>query len=305
MMKDMIEGVSGKTVRRNLWANLGIYSIIILLAVAAYFFEPDYMAHVPVRIGICAYDSVHVAYTLGAYADYIRKRGGGDISWKYFEQDETPDSCHFYLMTSVQLGSIIDNGRIKLSMAGIASEGCRTRGVVITRSGVTAGDLAGGRFLFSFRDSATGFLSPLKALRDEGVIIGLDSGMVDFAGCRCCDEKVIFGVLFGRYIAGGMSIDKFRLMESMGMFEKGELSILLTGPPVIEIVLASSINVEPWKYRGFTDRLQVITENLPGLLKSSLKVLGIAGFVRIDEKSLDFPDNISNPTTMGAVQNLP
>jgi len=85
---------------RGLWGNILLYTVVILLASAAYFLEPDYMAHVPIRIGISSCDSVFAAPVLERYADLVREKGGGDIRWFYFDEDEYPEGCDFYLMTA-------------------------------------------------------------------------------------------------------------------------------------------------------------------------------------------------------------
>ena len=72
---------------RRIWANILLYAVVILLAAAANFFEPDYMAQVPIRIGISAYDSVFAAPVLERYSDLIMEKGGGDIRWPYFDED--------------------------------------------------------------------------------------------------------------------------------------------------------------------------------------------------------------------------
>ncbi|MBN2185333.1 MAG: PhnD/SsuA/transferrin family substrate-binding protein [Candidatus Krumholzibacteriota bacterium] len=289
-----------------MWSNILLYAVVVLLAAAANFFEPDYMAQVPIRIGISAYDSAFAAPILERYSDLIMEKGGGDIIWRYFGEDEDPAGCDFYLMTSIQARDAVDSGMMKISLAGSATDArSHSFGVVIARGGTRLKDLNGGKFIFTSRYSASGFLSPLSALIDQGVDTGPESEDIFFTGCRSCDEKVVYGVLFGRYSAGGISLDRFRKIESLGGFDSGELSVLLTGPSVQEIFLVASAGIERWKEKGFLDRLPSITEGAPPSLKNDLVSIGIAGFIPADENSLEFLDKYFDRTAAGSIHHFP
>ncbi len=278
-----------------------LYAALIVLAAAASFLEPDYMAQVPVRIGVSAYDSAYAAPVLERFSGLIMEKGGGDVSWIYFDPDEAPEGCDFYLMTSVQARKAVDSGRMRVSLS--ASATCsrdHSVGVVIARAGTEPEDLNGGDFIFPSAISASGFLSPLVALAEGGVDIGPGTENLFFAGCRSCDEKVVYGVLYGRYSAGGISLDSFTKISSIGGFGKDELSVILTGPSVIEIFLVSSSEIEGWKEKGFIDRLPSITEGAPSSLKAGLVSLAIAGFAKADENSLDFLDEFSDRIPAGS-----
>ncbi|MBN2070945.1 MAG: PhnD/SsuA/transferrin family substrate-binding protein [Candidatus Krumholzibacteriota bacterium] len=297
----------GRKGSRVFWINFFLYSIVILLASAAYFLKPDYMAHVPVRIGITACDSVFAAPILDRYSRLVREKGGGDIAWFFFGDDEEPAGCDFYLMTSPQARVAVNSKRMKLSLAACATEArSHSVGVVITRKGTGIDQLSGGKFIFSFRNSASGFLSPLKALADHGIDLDTDSDDIEFTGCRSCDERIVYGVLFGEYVAGGIDLDRFKRIESLGFMKKGEVSILLTGTPVPhEIFLLSSTRIERWKEKRFIDRLPAITAGAPADIKNDLRSIGIAAFIPAGENSLDFLDRFSDSTGTGSDHSIP
>lgn len=282
-----------------------IFAAVIVLAIASLYLEPDYMAHVPVSIGVCALDSSRVSGTLESLADYVREKGGGDISWRYFDSGR-PERCDFYLMTSMQVLPFIEESGMSLSLLVKGPDDLPyTRGVLVTRPGTTDAELAGGRFIFNFPLSASGFLSPLKILVDLGSVTGPVLEGVEFSGCRMCLEEIVFGVLYGRYDAGGLSLERFNYLESIGMFEKGSLVVMRTGLPVTEMVIASDRSVEQWKRIGFTNRLPVIVENAPRPLKRDLERAGIGGFVTSGENALEFFGNFSDSTTAGLIHHLP
>lgn len=280
----------------NMTVTIVIYAVIILLAAAASFLEPDYPAHVPVSVGISAFDSADAAHVLEALAGHVRKKGGGDIRWIYFGESATPTGCDFYILTSVQAYPHMIKGRMKLSLLVCEGGGrCYARGAVITRPGVTTGEIREGNLIFSGRSSAAGFLSPFFALLQEGLVSGTSRERFHFPLCRRCDETVAFGVLAGDFAAGGISLESFRLLESRGLFKEGALEVRYSGMPVAEVVLTADINVESWKYKGFTERLPEIVSGAPPLLRHDLEALGIGNLLRPGSRTPDplgnFPDS--------------
>jgi hypothetical protein len=101
---------------------------------------------------------------------------------------------------------------------------------------------------------------------------------IDFAGARPREERVVFGVLYGAYDAGGISLDHLQSMERSGVLRRGELDVLCEGEALPEIVLA----YDPARYnadrKSFVGRLPGVYDRLPRSLRRELAAVGIAGF---------------------------
>ena len=281
----------------NMPVTIAIYAVIILLAVAASFLEPDYPAHIPVSVGISVFDSADAAHVLEALAGHVREKGGGDIRWVYFGESEAPSGCDFYMLTPIQAYPHMAVRRMKLSLLACEEqERCYARGAVITRPGTTTEEIREGNLIFSARSSPTGFLSPFFALLQEGLVSGKSRERFHFPDCRRCDESVVFGVLAGDFAAGGISLESFRSLESRGLFKEGDLEVRYRGMPVAEMVLTADAGVESWKYRGFTERLPGIVSCAPPLLRHDLESLGIGHFMSPGSRAPDplgnFPDSL-------------
>jgi hypothetical protein len=111
-------------------------------------------------------------------------------------------------------------------------------------------------------------------------------------GCPVCGEAVAFGVLNGRYSAGGISLEELRRLEGNGTIGQGELRVLFTGPALPEIVLVSDTSTEEWKSSGFTGRLFRITENLSDPLAREMARLGMVSFRPPAAGELEMPGSV-------------
>ncbi|MCK4236738.1 MAG: PhnD/SsuA/transferrin family substrate-binding protein [Candidatus Krumholzibacteria bacterium] len=268
-------------------ATVLVFSAIILLAFGALFFGHEDMAHMPISIGVCAFDSARASSALESLADFVREKGGGDIRWNYFGFSKEPSGCDFYLMTSLQASPFISRGELDCSLIATVREGLRySRGAVIVRPGTAGRQIASGKLIFSSAVSATGFLSPYLALKEAGPGFCPNPGDIDFAGHYQDDARVIFGVLFGAYQAGGIDLERFRFLEKRGVIREGELDVLFEGAPLPEVLMANDRSVDSKKVKGFTCRLPAILERMPHSLKANLAELGIAGFAAVRQEDL-------------------
>jgi len=258
------------------WMSLVMLLLLVTLAAAALFLEPDYPAHVPLRIGVCAFDSAAAGPALHSFASSVREQDGGDISWLWLGPEGDPAGCDFYLMTSLQMLSAREKSVMDcLLLSSARIDGSLTMGVVIVREGA---EPDWTRAAFTSSASTTGFISPLTAIAESGVRIQDLSYELLSEGCPVCGEAVAFGVLNGRYGAGGISLEELRRLERSGMIGQGELRVLYTGPALPEIVLVSDPSTEEWKSSGFTGRLSRITENFSASLAREMARLGMISF---------------------------
>ena len=276
-------------------ATLLVFSAIVLLALGALFFKTDDIAHVSISIGVCAFDSARASSTLEAFADFVREKGGGDIEWTYLESWEEPSRCDFYLMASLQASPWMTRGKLDCSLIATITEGVRcSRGALIGKPGVGLQQIAGGRVIFASPVSATGFLSPYRALREAAPGSCPGPERIDFAGRYRNNERVIFGVLFGGYLAGGISLNSYRLFKRRGIVSEDELEVLLEGAPMVEIVLANDRSIESAKLRGFAKKLPKILGKMSRSQKDDLADLGIACFALPRQEELVFLEKLSS-----------
>jgi hypothetical protein len=256
--------------------SLGVLLFLVALAAAAFFLEPDYPAHVPLRIGVCAFDSGAASPVLSSFASSIREQDGGDITWVWLGSGGEPVDCDFYLMTMLQLISSAEHSVMEpLLLSTSRRDGSLSPGAVVVRRG---NEPDWSRTAFTSAFSATGFISPLAAIAEGGVRLSEVSYENLSGDCPVCGEAVAYGVLYGRYGAGGMSLDEIRRMEGSGRLDPGELSVLFIGPELPEVILTSDPATEDWKTRGFARRLPRIAERLSDPLRRDLSRLGMAAF---------------------------
>jgi hypothetical protein len=260
------------------WTSLGMLLILVVIAAGALFLDPDYPAHVPLRIGVCAFDSALAGETLLSFSTSVREQGGGDITWVWLGPGGKLSGCDFYLMTYPQMLQGADDEKSRsLLLSSPRKDGSLSMGVVIVRRDK---EPDWSRTVFTSPFSSTGFISPLAAIFGSGQ----GSSEVEFETvsetCPVCGEAVVYGVLLGRYGAGGISLDELRRIEMRGEVDTGALKILYTGPELPEIVLVSDRSTEDWKSRGFARALPRITAELPDPLSREMARLGMAVFRR-------------------------
>ena len=259
------------------WTTVVAFTAMVLLALGAIFLKSDDLAHVPVVIGVSAFDSIRAAPALESLADFCRGKGCGDVRWRYLRAGDEPSGCDFYLMTSLELSPALGRGTLGCALIVSEAEARRySAGAVVVRAGTRQLPPGGGRIIFSSPLSAAGFLSPYRALVKAGYAIPQRDGAVDFAGLVRGDERVVLGVLYGAYDAGGVSEERLRGLEASGCVRPGEIDVLLKGEAYPEVVLASDRAIDSPEQRGFTRRFPGVLKSVPPLLRGELTRLGIA-----------------------------
>jgi hypothetical protein len=285
----------------NRWATVIVFSVIVALAVAALYIKSDDMAHVPVVIGVAAFDSARAAPTLESFAEFCRGKGCGDIRWRYLRPDSDLSGCDFFLTTSLRLSAPL--ARKSLGCALLAAERDAhpySRSAVVVRPGVHSLPASGARIIFTSRFSAAGFLSPYRSLVRSGY--ALSGATIHFADPCPREERVIFGVLYGEYDAGGISLERLRALERSGIVQRGELDVLFEGEAFPEIVLAYAPASYSPDRKDFARRLPGVFERSPRSLRTELAALGIAGFHAPRESDLDLMRKLATliPPEFGA-----
>lgn len=259
------------------WATGIIFSVIIALAAGALFLKTDDMAHTPVVIGVCAFDSLRAGSTLEHFSEFCRARGCGDIRWRYLGPGQKLAGCDFYLTTSLELSAPLARGDLGCALIAAEREAHRfSRSSVLVRAGVTALPARGARVIFGSSRSAAGFLAPYRALERSGY--ALSEASIEFAGSYPGDERVVFGVLYGAYDAGGISLERLQALKKAGIVRDGEIDVLFEGEAFPEIVIAYDPSSYTQDRMSFARHLPGVFGRAPHSLRSELSALGIAGF---------------------------
>jgi len=261
----------------NRWATVIVFSGIVALALGAIFIKSDDPAHIPVIIGVSALDSTRACPALESFAEFCRGKGCGDIRWRFLRPDAALTGCDFYITTSLSLSAPLAKASLGCALIAAEREAHRySRSAVVVRAGVRSLPSSGARVIFTSPRSASGFLAPYRSLERAGY--ALSRAAVDFAGARPREERVVFGVLYGAYDAGGISLEHLQSMERSGVVRRGELDVLFEGEALPEIVLA----YDPARYsadrKSFVRRLPGVFDRSPRSLRRELAAVGIAGF---------------------------
>jgi hypothetical protein len=258
------------------WSTVLIFTVIILIAGGALFIEEDDIAHMPVEIGVYDLDSAVVHRRLEDLARFIRGKGGGDIEWTYMRGGDAPEGCDFYFMSSLRFAPYLEGGKLDCSLIVTMSEGRRySSGVVITKAGRESGGGSGSGVVFTSPFSAAGFLSPYRAIVSSGIDLSPENVRIDFAGT---EERVLFGILFGAYEFGGISLERLRYLEERSMVGENEIEIVMRGEPYPEMVLAAGRGGDERKLNRFRRRFLLLADRMPFDLMKDLNCIGLSGF---------------------------
>jgi hypothetical protein len=268
------------------WGTGLVFSAIIALAVGALFLKADDRAHTPIVIGVCTFDSARAGATLEQFSEFCRAKGCGDIRWRYLRPDQKLTGCDFYITTSLELSAPLSRGELGCAFLAAEREARRySRSSVLVRAGVTALPARGARIIFGSSRSAAGFVAPYRALERSGY--ALSEATIEFAGSYPGDERVVFGVLYGAYDAGGISFERLLALKKAGIVRDGEIDVLCEGEALPEIVIAYDPSSYTQDRIRFARHLPGVFDRVPRSLRSELSALGIAGFYAPRESDLE------------------
>ncbi len=268
------------------WATGIVFSAIVALAAGALFLKTDDMAHTPVVIGVCAFDSARAGSALEQFSEFCRGKGCGDIRWRYLRPDQKLAGCDFYITTALDLSAPLARGDLGCALIAAEREAHRySRSSVLVRAGVTALPERGARIIFGSSRSAAGFVAPYRALERSGY--ALSEASIEFAGSYPGEERVVFGVLYGAYDAGGISLERLQALKKAGIVRDREIDVLCEGEALPEIVVAYDPKSYTKDRMSFAGRLPGVLDSAPRSLRVELAALGIAGFYVPRESDLD------------------
>lgn len=258
------------------WVTGIVFLAIIALAVGALFLKADDMAHTPIVIGVCAFDSARAGSALEQFSEFCRGKGCGDIRWRYLEPARRLSGCDFYITTSLDLSAPLARGDLGCALIAAERQGHRySRSSVLVKAGVTELPARGARIIFGSSRSAAGFVAPCRALERSGY--ALSDASIEFAGSYPGDERVVFGVLYDAYDAAGMSLERLQALIKAGIVREGEIAVFCEGEAFPEIVMAYDPSSYKQELMSFARHLPGVLDRVPRSLRSELAALGIAG----------------------------
>ncbi len=272
--------------RLGRWGTVIVFAGIIALAAGALFLDEEGMAHTPIVIGVCTFDSARAGSALDQFGDFCRGKGCGDIRWRYLPAGGEHSGCDFYITTSLEISASLARGDLGCALIAAEREAHRySRSSVIVKAGAGAPPASGARIIFCSDRSAAGFLAPYRALEQKG--FDLAESAIEFAGSYPGDERVVFGVIHGAYDAGGVSLERLLALEASGIVGQGELEVLCEGEAFPEIVVAYN-PASYTQYRvEFARRLPGVLDRVPRPLRGELAALGIAGLYAARASDID------------------
>ena len=265
-----------------------VLASVFLLALMAFFLNREDLAHTPVSIGVCAFDSSRVDFTFRSFGAWTRKNSGGEIKWKYFNDYSERESCDLYLLTSVQAVKYLDPDACGLFLtAESTGDGKYPGGVLFMRKDSAPMTFKGETIAFLSSESAASFLSPMLALKESMNTIGIEAANIEFLECNSCSRQLFFGVLFGQYIAAGLDIERFNLLISTEIVGRNDLKIVAKGKRVPEIFLVASESIDKRKLKSLRKIFIRKFFEMPEFIKRDFLELGITGFTPSEAGELE------------------
>lgn len=188
------------------------------------------------------------------------------------------------------------------------SLGSRSRGVVaaLKTSGFRSlKDLRGRRMVFGPMLAPTGYLSQLDLLMRAGLDPEADLFYTIPSG-SFKHEKIIYGVLFGKYDAGAFPMSDFELMAEEGKIDPEDFVILAEGPPIPYCNFGATQRTDDAFAAQFKKTLLAITKNdtveLDGETVRVLERAGIDGYEDIRDRDFDAVREMAKRTNMPPYQ---
>lgn len=187
--------------------------------------------------------------------------------------------------------------------------GDRSRGLIVSlkKSGIkTLADLRGKSMLFGPMLAPTSYMSQVYALQKQGFKIDDDLAYYDFTTGSFKHEKVIYGVLFGKYAAGAFPYYDFEMMLNQGKVALEDFNILAEAPLVPYCNFAVTQRVDERLAKRFKQVLLALTKDdtveFNGERVRVLERAQLDGFAPIIDSDFDLLREMARETNMPPYQ---
>jgi phosphonate transport system substrate-binding protein len=189
------------------------------------------------------------------------------------------------------------------------SLGFRSQGIILARkdSGLTRiGDLKGKSMIFGPMLAPTGFMAQVDIMQKEGLDPEQDLAFYTIPNGSFKHEKVIYGVMFGKYDAGSVPIDDLEVMTADNRVDANDFIIIGRNEPIPYCNFGVTQKIEDDLAKRFQEAvLSVTKEDTVEINGERIKVLERAladGYVPIKDSDFDPVREMAKRTNMPPYQ---
>lgn len=189
------------------------------------------------------------------------------------------------------------------------SHGARAKGLIISlkKNGIrTVKDLRGKTMVFGPMLGPTSFMAQVDLLLRNGIDPENDLSSYTIPAGSYKHEKVIYGVLFGRFDAGAAPLLDFERMVKDGRIDQNDFAVVAEGEPIPYCNFAATQKVDDAFARRFRQALLGLkkddTVEVDGEVVKVLERAQIDGYEEIGDKDFDAVRDMAKRTNMPPYQ---
>ena len=201
------------------------------------------------------------------------------------------------------------NGVEVLAAEKKGSLGYLSQGIILTRkdSGLSKiADLKGKSMIFGPMLAPTGFMAQVDIMQQEGLDPEQDLAFYTIPNGSFKHEKVIYGVMFGKYDAGSIPIDDLESMAADNRVDLEDFEIIGRAEPIPYCNFGVTQKIEAGLAKRFKEAVISITpEDTVEINGERIKVLERAladGYVPIKDRNFDIVREMAKRTNMPPYQ---
>ncbi len=201
------------------------------------------------------------------------------------------------------------NGVEVLAAEKKGSLGFRSQGIILARkdSGLTKiSDLKGKSMIFGPMLAPTGFMAQVDIMQKEGIDPEQDLTFYTIPNGSFKHEKVIYGVMYGKYDAGSVPIDDLESMAADDRVDSNDFVIIGRNDPIPYCNFGATQKIDDSLAKRFQEAVLAITpEDTVEINGERIKVLERAladGYVSIKDSDFNIVREMAKRTNMPPYQ---
>jgi phosphonate transport system substrate-binding protein len=189
------------------------------------------------------------------------------------------------------------------------SLGARAKGIIIAlkKSGIhTIRDLKGKSMVFGPMLGPTSYMAQLDLLLKNGIDPENDLSFYSIPSGSFKHEKVIYGVLLGKFDAGAVPLLDFERMVSDGRIDQNDFTVVAEGDPIPYCNFAVTQKIDDGFARRFKQALLELkkddTVEIGGEIVKVLQRANVDGYAEIQDKDFGVVREMAKRTNMPPYQ---